>query len=183
METSLVCDTCHIPAAPEQVEGGSCFKYTHGGFGTTPCPGKIITTTKKNVDRIRDDKLISHFMGVSWAVITDTDMNSTSYVIDQEKTQRFGEPTPVGYHTSMDALLPVILKIDDLGYDIDINSGFRRINITLSDAGLSDGMPNYYDEFRGNSSLYAEYTPIECVATAIATFLAWYNGISIGTES
>lgn len=79
------------------------------------------------------------------------------------------------YNFSWDWLMPVIEKINMLHYDVEINSGLRRINISVTDVGLCDDIPEYNEEFRGNSSLYSNLSNIECVFTAIVEFIKWYN--------
>lgn len=79
------------------------------------------------------------------------------------------------FDKSWEWLMPVVEKIDKLGYDVEINSGLRRINIRTTDFGYMEKVPEYNEEFRGNSSLYADLTPIQCVYQAIVEFIQWYN--------
>lgn len=79
------------------------------------------------------------------------------------------------YHHSYDWLIPVIKQINGLGYDVEINSNLRRINIFTTDKGSTWNVPVYDEEFRGNSSLYKDFTDIECAWTAVIWFIEWYN--------
>ena len=79
------------------------------------------------------------------------------------------------YHLSYDLLIPICKKIYKLGYDININSGFRRINISRNDFGLSIGRKNYDEELRGNKSLYHDYTDVECLFVVLVDFIEWFK--------
>ena len=79
------------------------------------------------------------------------------------------------YHSSWNDLIPVVKKMYALGYGVNINSGMRRIHISRNDTGLIADLPEYDEEFRGNSSLFEEYTDSECLWKAIIDFLEFYN--------
>jgi hypothetical protein len=85
---------------------------------------------------------------------------------------------PPPFNESWNWLMPVIEKINNLGYDVAINSGLRRINISTSDFGYINKVAEYNEEFRGNSSIYEFLLPIECVWSAILDFIKWYNNIN-----
>lgn len=65
------------------------------------------------------------------------------------------------YSTSWDWLMPVVAKIEDLGYDVEIGSQYVRI-----DGGLDDGS--------GIDSWYSG-SKIESVFTAFVEFAKWYK--------
>jgi len=78
------------------------------------------------------------------------------------------------YHTSWDWLMPVVEKIWNLGYSVDILS-LRRIHIHRNDNGLIDSQPEYDEELRGRTSLYHNHSNISCLYEAIAEFIEWHN--------
>lgn len=83
------------------------------------------------------------------------------------------------YHEDYNILIEVISKINSLGYDVQINSNFRRINIISNDFSVfsTNHVEYHKEEFRGNSSLYSHLTPIECVWSAVVKFVEWYNNL------
>ncbi len=68
------------------------------------------------------------------------------------------------YHESWDALMPVVEKIETLGYGVRIEHNFCWINRISHDY-----IPNSYSDIQG------EGTKIENTHKAIVKFIQWYN--------
>ena len=120
------------------------------------------------------NKLIAEFMG--YTVYNKRYPRNHNYGAPEMEPAKYCILEKLKYHKSYDALIPVILEIEDVGYHVDINSGLRRINIISKDFHSSQNEVFLYnEEFRGNSSLYESLTPIECIYSAVINFIKWYT--------
>ena len=113
--------------------------------------------TEKEI--LANNYLIKSFMGKD---------DEHRFLFDQLSTKAL-------YHLSYDWLMPVCKKIYSLGYDVDINSNLRRINMWKTDEGFVNDVPDYSSEFRGNKSHNKDLTDTECLFLALVEFIKWYN--------
>ena len=116
-----------------------------------------MTTTEKN-------KLIDLFMESKGEWVSYKDMHGGEV---------WGNYKPYNYHSSWDCLMPVVEKIESLGYKTSIIKSMVDLNIML----IKDREDNHYREhssFEIEHTLYGN-TKIEAVYNACVDFILWYN--------
>jgi len=102
-------------------------------------------------DIIEGNKLIAEFMGVKFDKMDFTGDRSLG-----------GNADAVRYHRDWSWLMPVVEKIQKLGFRVEIDMGTidTNVHITKGDERLNIA---YYSNSK------------ECVYTAVIQFIQWYN--------
>lgn len=115
-----------------------------------------MTTTEKN-------KLIDLFMESKGEWVSYKDVHGAEV---------WGNYKPHNYRYSWDCLMPVVEKIESLGYKTSIIKSMVDLNIML----IKDREDNHYREhssFEIEHALYGK-TKIEAVYNACVEFILWY---------
>ena len=112
---------------------------------------------------MKDNKLIAEFMGcihlLPFKNTNSFKMNDNGTRTEEGKWYRLNE---LKYHSSWDWLMPVIEKIERLGYAVNIYEQECRI---FEDRTIK---PKY-------KKITYELTKIEAVYKAVVEFIKWYN--------
>jgi hypothetical protein len=122
------------------------------------------------MDRVEKNKLIAEFMGAKQAYIpfvTPKDMDFHMYGViecieDGENEKTLFLPEEMEFDTSWDWLMPVVEKIESLGFDVFINTCVCRITDVGQDV-LED-----IETFDYENKKRATYQ-------AVVQFIIWYN--------
>lgn len=148
---------------------------------------KIWAKDNGRMHRIDANKLIAEFMKLPTEIFQPR--GTINYGIDDS----WYEEHELSYHLSWNCLMPVVDKIEEMGFTTSIKTGYVRINprenanydhyisyITWNEDGWSSRKPHasYDDDYdMGNIS----YSPKEIIdkrrATyeAVVAFINWYN--------
>ena len=116
----------------------------------------------------KGNKLIAEFMIPNWELLKSVNYNGE---IERENLyiatlMCSNEYNDLKYHTSWSRLMPVVEKIEDLGYYTEINKKINGGNyVHISDNSLNKDIAQSY----GLSS------KINAVWLAVVEFIKWYN--------
>jgi len=108
----------------------------------------------------KDNDLIAEFMGYVNTTPTDKDFN----IYEHPETKRMIETMSMKYHTSWDWLMPVVEKIEMLGYTFEKN--YQKIDGDWQSL-IVKGNDILFQEFNRDSKLSTCYVVVE--------FIQWYK--------
>ena len=104
---------------------------------------------------IKGNKLIAEFMGIECKKFDDNTLVKIPFDIE--------EPVFISYHSSWDQLMPVVDKIEDMGWIVSIQKGYCEI---FPEEPLVD------DEF-SNKSDTLKIKKIELCFQTVVEFIEW----------
>lgn len=130
-------------------------------------------TQVTNSETIENNKLIAEFMGYSFKMLPDTDNQcyelSGSWDIIHVTEFEIG---CFAYHSDWNRLMPVVERIESLGYYTNSDIGF-----TGSDnKTVMHFFRVYKNGYEGINIAFSKSTfKIESIYTAVIEFIKWYN--------